>query len=667
MTTTPHSGSPPRARLTFRVGIVGHRPNRLPTHEVGREAIRARLAQVLEAAKAAVTAFQATHPDAACYLPHPPQLRAISAMAEGADRDFVEEALRLGYALCSPLPFAQEEYEKDFEGPDSLESGSVERFRGLLDQAATGPGLTQFELDGSRRDVAAAYGAAGRVVLNQSDLLVVVWDGADAQGDGGTVSTLREAIDFHVPVLWIDARAPFGCRLLHDVADLRGLEDGSLGVAPGPALDSDTDRGRLAETIAQIVTAEFVRPEEAPSEEHHQKTRDRVADYFAEHKPKANLGFIWKSFRDLIGSGKLTLPKLRVGDFVAQIHKAWPVADPDDDTGGPASVAHWVNARLRVHYAWSDRLADFYADMHRSAFIIASVFASAAVFMALLPMAIGIEHGGDDWEVPSIVAEFAILGMMVFLLNIRRDWHERWLEYRVLAELIRQLRLLIPMGGSRPLPRSPPHLATYGDPVRSWMYWQMRAIARAAGIPTARATIAYRLECLDYLADVTAGPEAGQLGFHRATYERSEKIHDRLHRAALFLFWISIVGIVVHLALILPIAPQGEAKRTIEAINRGSSGWLILISAVAPALGAALANINNQGEFARLAKRSRAMADVFGRFEAEITQLRDRATGDEQGAPLAQVTSLASQVAERMIEENLDWRVVVLDLPHVAG
>ena len=63
-------------------------------------------------------------------------------------------------------------------------------------------------------DYIDAYEAAGRVVLNQSDLLVVVWDGGGTGGVGGTLDTLRAAITFNVPAIWIDSRSPHGRRVL---------------------------------------------------------------------------------------------------------------------------------------------------------------------------------------------------------------------------------------------------------------------------------------------------------------------------------------------------------------------------------------------------------------------------------------------------------------------
>jgi len=62
--------------------------------------------------------------------------------------------------------------------------------RNLLSQART-----VFQLDGSRSNTADAYHAAGNVVLNQSDLLTVVWDGERKNRRGGTEETFDEAIE----------------------------------------------------------------------------------------------------------------------------------------------------------------------------------------------------------------------------------------------------------------------------------------------------------------------------------------------------------------------------------------------------------------------------------------------------------------------------------------
>ena len=198
---------PPRARLAFRVGIVGHRPDRLPREKKPREDLHQTLREILEDVRAAVKAVADT-PDGAFYSGETPILRAVSPLAEGSDRIFAAEALGLGYELCCPMPFSQAEFEKDFVAPAALEPNSLAHFRELLEQAHVGAGLTKFEMDGERADAPDAYGAAGRIVLNQTDLLVLVWDGGEARGRGGTVHSLHEALKFHVPTIWVDASKP---------------------------------------------------------------------------------------------------------------------------------------------------------------------------------------------------------------------------------------------------------------------------------------------------------------------------------------------------------------------------------------------------------------------------------------------------------------------------
>lgn len=648
----PARPTPPRPPIAFRVGVVGHRPDRLPTDEAELNALRARLGQVLAAVAEAVAGF-AREPFAALYDSRAaPILRAVSPLAEGADRLFAEEALRLGYQLTCVTPFAQAEFERDFDGGASFETGSLARFRNILDRADAVGGLIRFELDGTRERDREAYEAAGRVVLNQSDLLIVVWDGGAAAGAGGTVDTLRDAISFSVPALWIDSRAPNGWRLLRNKAELDclALAEPCAGEQPGD--DKAVDAARLAEAMASVVRAELGLPLTGYPPAPDSDTLSHLQDFLAEPKPRLNLAFAWKMFRDLMDRGRLASPRIRVPQFVDQIRADWPIAT--DEGAPPGAAVSWINDALRAHYAWSDKLADHYADAHRSGFIWSSLLAAGAVFTALLPMA---GHFTPRGALATALAETVILVFMVGLPTLarRRRWHQRWLEYRVQAELIRELRILVPLGGGRPLPRTSTHLASYGDPARSWMYWRVRALARATGLPDVRATPDYiasqRAELLAFVGDDgrCGGGSRGQMGFHHLNCERMERIHHRLHRLALILFGITVAAVGVNWAARVALPQQSDRL----------TDWLILVSACFPALGAALATINNQGEFARLQRRSHAMAQGFAVMRARILGL---------GQPtLAGLTELAAQIAAMMVDENTEWRIVVLDLPHAAG
>lgn len=162
------------------------------------------------------------------------QLCALTSLAEGADRIFAEEAVALGYALICPLPFAQAEYEKDFHAPAALEADSLMHFRAILQSAREGSGLTVLELNGERHDAPQAYAAAGQAILDRADLLVGVWDGGEAAGPGGTTDMLGQALNRHIPVLCIDARAPERWALLrskHQLAPSHLRQEAGLEAA----------------------------------------------------------------------------------------------------------------------------------------------------------------------------------------------------------------------------------------------------------------------------------------------------------------------------------------------------------------------------------------------------------------------------------------------------
>jgi hypothetical protein len=225
---------PDKAPLAFRVGIVGHRPDRLPQDGAGQAAIEARLGEVVAAIAESLEAFRA---DAAekistdLYSDAPAVLTAITPLAEGSDRMFARAALGRGYRLFCPLPFAADEYEKDFDGP-----ASVAEFRGLLAQANTNGSV--LAMDGRRQaeDAGYPYGAAGAVVVNQSDLLIAVWDGdRAADKPHGTFDIIELALKYHLPVLWIDAKAPFAWRVLKSGSAFKDLTSHGAAVLPDAA------------------------------------------------------------------------------------------------------------------------------------------------------------------------------------------------------------------------------------------------------------------------------------------------------------------------------------------------------------------------------------------------------------------------------------------------
>lgn len=123
-------------------------------------------------------------------------LEVRSSLAEGADRLVAERVLkRPGGRLIALLPLEPSEYVADFADPASRAA-----FHRLLDAAAA---VEITELAASRE---AAYEAAGRAVVDASDVLIALWDGGASQGRGGTTEIVGYARATGVPVEVVSVR-----------------------------------------------------------------------------------------------------------------------------------------------------------------------------------------------------------------------------------------------------------------------------------------------------------------------------------------------------------------------------------------------------------------------------------------------------------------------------
>ena len=122
-------------------------------------------------------------------------LTVISPLASGADQLVARRALmRPESRLIVPLPLPLSSY---LEG---LAPAAIEAFHELLGQAAD-----SFVLPASLTHD-EAYEAAGRYVVEHSEVLIAVWDGQPARGRGGTASTVARARQRGLPMAWIWAR-----------------------------------------------------------------------------------------------------------------------------------------------------------------------------------------------------------------------------------------------------------------------------------------------------------------------------------------------------------------------------------------------------------------------------------------------------------------------------
>jgi len=113
-------------------------------------------------------------------------LVGVSSLADGADQLFAEAILALGGSLEVILPAARYREELPAESQDVYDR--------LLARASA---VEQLDYEESSSE---AHMAAGRAVVQRSDVLLAVWDGRPARGFGGTGDVVAYARERGVPV-----------------------------------------------------------------------------------------------------------------------------------------------------------------------------------------------------------------------------------------------------------------------------------------------------------------------------------------------------------------------------------------------------------------------------------------------------------------------------------
>jgi hypothetical protein len=613
----PQFSSPPRPRRVLQIGVTGHRLNRISP------AMAAVLPEKCEQALAAILkAWAVAGPDLAG-AEEPAQVRVISPLAEGADRMVASAGLGMGAELACPLPFHADEYRRDFASEESRQE-----FDALLARAAV-----VFGAGGRREAAEAAYERAGQIVVEQSDVLIAVWDGEASRGRGGTAQMVDEALALGVPVVWLHAIDP------QEACVLSAGAKGKRRCAPLGAAQIFSAAGKEAQHSEQAQAAAAV-------------SRASLA-YFREQQHGFDAAWLFRWFRDLVAEGRLWPGPMRIADFEENARKEWSAAIGDRL---PEATRRYLLDKLCPHYSWADGLSQHYAGLLRSGSVLANLCAASAVFFALAgPLADSIDlwnsriHGASrdslllHWfnRLPSLI-EFLLIAVILLIIYAgqRRQWHQRWLRYRQLAERLRQSSYLWPLGCALLKVREAPHSGS--DLNRGWVDGMYHAIARDIGLVPGSVEPAYVLAVSGLMEKILEG----QIRYHQRNHEKLEKLNHRLHLAGAVLFAVTLAACVAHVIL------------------GGEAAWLLMLATAPPALGAALYAIASQGEFARSADRSLAMSRELAALQStDLPQALDA-----RGAMLAEVRKVALSVAEVMTAETNDWNLVFKYRPlHLPG
>jgi hypothetical protein len=234
-------------------------------------------------------------------------------------------------------------------------------------------------------------------------------------------------------------------------------------------------------------------------------------------------------------------------------------------------------------------------------------------------------------------------------------WHERWLEYRVLAERFRYLELilLVSPGAAGEPPFTPEKPAD-----RRWYDRYFLSRTQEAK-PTRISVREFREWALALMLE--------QIGHHDANSSRRGAIGRRLHKFAVLLFFVSLVLCLVDLAA------ESEALRCATQL-RGfilPCNWteyftenfrsLVLFGAVmAPVLGAAIHGVLTTTEYTKVAESSRETGDRIASLLVPIRALPP-SEADASLVTLEPIRDAVIAFADAAINEASGWHAMLRD------
>ncbi len=685
-----YNGLPGCPRLVLRVGFAGARELSEKEQELTLESLTkvfhcmaGRLAQIVPNSP---TRDPNAPRVADFYSPEPPLLRLITGLAEGGDT-VAWEALQAAMTQCrvpadgrpgEPCHHVQGELAAVLPcAPAQYREGRKIKSRIHFDAQFAQcsyvlvPDGICFKPEDPKDDTALmkdrrarAYRAQSHLLIRQCDVLITATNPQAEAKAGGTLETLREAIAFNVPVIFVDVTNG-NVTILRSRRDVSGLLSPSVSAKRATAMPL----GPIGDLVRNLVLD--AEPEAATDDaKHGEHGLSLLQEYLAE----------------------LTIPGRAHGERVIR-WRDWLWSLVTSFFKVPAKAKK--DASLAPYAKWRTRAVNLnyhYSGLYRGTFLLNYTLAVVAVALAGTSLVLFSMKDPATGHPPTgvlIILALLKLGLLfIIFLSTRaankQHWCDRAVDYRYLAERLRSMFYLPHTGSFQPPSAARSHYATRA--VRqSAVDWLFDAIVRSVSpadltVPSAkgepplaqRETFPFveggakpitivRLRPADALKRLYDHWIPVQTQYHQGNLRVMGKFNHFLDEAAQ---WLSLSVIVIVFADICAlvaeiVAAESEAVETIAHFTP----FLVLFTAVLPALVAGLGGLRFQAECSRLAERSTVMRRILWGDRDEAKSLADELeahdkTPTDPGAWATDVLHFSETVASDFLHEVAEWSVL---------
>jgi Protein of unknown function (DUF4231) len=599
---------PPKPSFVLRAGVVGFESNKLDGS--GIHSIKAQLVKVFAGLEQAANELLCAN--AAIYSDASPQIRLVSGFAEQADL--------VATSICPDewivegvLPIQKEQYLKDFSKLTIADSDVPVEFAQCLKKASTVTQLFQQALPRKAPDRLSVYG----YLLRQIDVLIYV-DGTP-ESCNVAAPIAKKAYEGGIPVIWVSTHHK-------DARLVMSFDEAGRPVAS----DADCNEGPLIFALKPIFDGPKL------SAGHLRRPPQRaLIDYYRETWRSRYYPLVYDFLtRPVIGQ----LPRIAVAARpLAKRLLEW------EPFFHAAPLAENLTERLRQillpRYVWADALAVRYSYLYRTAYILAYLLSAVAVFVGLK----GATIASDDQEAIIALIELAVILIIASLIIFGRlrFWHERWLDYRTLAESLRHGKFLAFLSEYGRIQDSS---STLHSSMPLWTLWYIRATMRELGLPSAVLDSTFQWRTL---SATLAFEIDEQIKYHQEKRDVARRVDLILHwmGMACFVFILIVLslfevdhwyGWFQHLTTAM-VNAEGAAQ--IGGDVHSIRPLLLVFSAGLPALGAALAGIRIHGEFERSEQQSTRAIDSLTLLKADYEAAMRREADIEETAAMLIATS----------------------------
>jgi hypothetical protein len=284
-----------------------------------------------------------------------------------------------------------------------------------------------------------------------------------------------------------------------------------------------------------------------------------------------------------------------------------------------------------------DQLSNYYGNQYRGSFVFNYLTGALAVLAALVPVGFNFEERfGEQAHEYGLLATGVELLLILLILLIyqiggesshgkgahkskffRHRWHEKWLEYRSLAERFRYMEIMYPLGID---PREKALANAHQD--GSWInaYYAYRL----SEIKTTRS------DDMPAYLKMLNGIMEEQMEYHEKNAGKMERIHHRLHTFASLLFVGTLFSCLAHFFF--------------------HQVMLTLLSGFMPALAASMHGILANGEFKKT-------ANISERMSVQISGLIKRLVGAND----AEIRAVVEDLHGMVTDDVQDWKAIFID------